>query len=136
MRMSHQFTAKVEDNSMLQDISYAAKGAIFALIITLVLIIAFSLVMELTDLDDSVIQPVVQVIRIFSIVFGAAYAARRINTKGWLKGAITGFLYICLVSLISLLFGGKVSLDKIFISDTIMALVTGAIGGAIGINLK
>ncbi|HZK35086.1 MAG TPA: TIGR04086 family membrane protein [Bacillota bacterium] len=135
-RSRRQFSTKQEDNSLLQEFLYVFKGSVFAVIITLIFIIIFSVVMELTELHDSIIQPVVQVIRVFSIVFAGAYAARLTRSKGWLKGAATGLLYILLVSLISILFGGKVNFDRVLLSDTIMALVTGAIGGAIGINLK
>lgn len=136
MRRSRQFSAKQEDNSLLQELVLVVKGAVLAVIITLVCIIMFSFVMQLTELHDSVIKPVLQVVRIFSIAFGGAYAARLIRKNGWLKGAASGLLYILLVSIISLIFGGKVAFDMIMLSDTLMALIAGAIGGAIGVNLK
>jgi hypothetical protein len=65
-----------------------------------------------------------------------AYAARKSANKGWLKGAATGICYVVLVSLIGVISGAQFAFDRILLSDTLMAIVVGAAGGAIGINIR
>ncbi|MDD2502812.1 MAG: TIGR04086 family membrane protein [Clostridia bacterium] len=136
MKKGRKVTAKQEENSLLQGMILVAKGSIFAVIITLIFIILFAFVMQLSSLSETIIRPIVQVVRILSIAIGGAYAARKTTNKGWLKGAITGIGYVILVSLIGVISGGKFALDRILLSDSLMALVVGAAGGAIGINIR
>ncbi|NLB42225.1 MAG: TIGR04086 family membrane protein [Clostridiales bacterium] len=65
-----------------------------------------------------------------------AYEARKTSHKGWLKGAVTGIGYVILVSVIGVISGGQFAFDRILLSDALMALVVGAAGGAIGINIR
>lgn len=136
MRKSRKAAVRQEDNSLLRESAIILKGAVFAVIITLTCIIIFAFVMKLATLQESVIKPVVQVVRIISIAAGGAYAARLGDAKGWLKGAGAGIFYVVIVSIAGLIGGGGLSLDRILISDTVMAVIVGAVGGAIGINIR
>ncbi|HHU49000.1 MAG: TIGR04086 family membrane protein [Caldicoprobacterales bacterium] len=136
MRKARKVTAKQEENSFLQNTLLVSKGSVVAVIITLFFIILFAFVMQLSSLSETIIRPVVQVIRILSIAIGGAYVARKSTEKGWLKGAATGVCYVILVSLIGVISGGQFAIDRILLSDTLMAIVVGAAGGAIGINIR
>ena len=136
MKKGRRVTAKQEENSLMQDVIVVSKGSVFAVVITLFFIILFALAMQLSSLSESIIRPVVQVIRILSIAWGGAYAARKGLQKGWLRGAAVGVCYVILVSLIGVISGGQFSFDRILLSDTLMAIVVGAAGGAIGINIR
>jgi putative membrane protein (TIGR04086 family) len=134
MKMVRKSTARQEKTSLLNDILSILKGSVFAVVITLIFIILFAAVMQLSTLPESIIRPVVQVLRILSIAAGGAFVARKAESRGWIKGAATGVFYVLLVSLIGVVSGGQFSFDRIFISDLLMGIVVGAIGGAIGIN--
>ncbi len=136
MRKSRRVTTKQEDSSLIRELFSVIKGAVFAVVITLFCIIIFAFVMQLSSLSESIIRPVVQVVRILSIAVGGAYVARLGFNKGWLKGAATGIFYVILVSLVGVISGGKFAFDRILLSDTIMAVIVGAAGGAIGINIR
>lgn len=136
MKKGRKIIAKQEEKSLLQDVVLVLKGSVFAVIITLIFIILFAFVMRLSSLSETIIRPVVQVLRILSIAIGGAYAARQASDKGWLKGAVTGVGYVILVSLIGVISGGQLAFDRILLSDTLMAVVVGAAGGAIGINIR
>lgn len=136
MKKARKITAKQEENSLLQDVMLVSKGSVFAVIITLLFIILFAFVMQLSSLSETIIRPVVQVVRILSIAIGGAYAARKTTNKGWLKGAVTGIGYVILVSVIGVISGGQFAFDRILLSDALMALIVGAAGGAIGINIR
>ncbi|HHU77450.1 MAG: TIGR04086 family membrane protein [Caldicoprobacterales bacterium] len=136
MKKRRRTAVKQEENSLLQDALLVSKGSVFAVIITLFFIILFAFIMQLSSLSETIIRPVVQVVRIFSIAAGGAYVARHTTSKGWLKGAVTGICYVILVSVIGVISGGQFVLDRILLSDTLMAVVVGAAGGAIGINIR
>ena len=136
MKKARKINSKQEENPLLQDVMLVSKGSIFAVIITLLFIILFAFVMQLSSLSETIIRPVVQVVRILSIALGGAYAARKTSNKGWLKGAVTGIGYVILVSIIGVISGGQFAFDRILLSDALMALVVGAAGGAIGINIR
>ncbi|NLU37019.1 MAG: TIGR04086 family membrane protein [Clostridiales bacterium] len=136
MRKTRRAAAKQEELTFAQEALLISKGSILAVIITLFFIILFALIMQISSLSETIIRPVVQVIRILSIAAGGAYVANKSTAKGWLKGAITGICYIVLVSIISLVSGGHFSIDYILLSDILMAVVVGAAGGAIGINIR
>lgn len=136
MRKGRKIPVKQEESSPLQDLALVTKGAVFAVVVTLLCIVLFAFIMQLSSLPESIIRPVVQVARILSIAAGGVYAARKGASRGWLKGAGTGIFYVILVSLIGVISGGKFVFDRILLSDTAMAIVVGAAGGAIGINLR
>ncbi len=136
MKKARRVTAKQEDHSFIQNALLISKGSVVAVIITLFFIILFAFVMQLSSLSETIIRPVVQVIRILSIAIGGAYVARKSIAKGWLKGAATGICYVILVSIIGIISGGQFEFDLILLSDTLMAIVVGAAGGAIGINIR
>ncbi|MBM7582304.1 putative membrane protein (TIGR04086 family) [Caldicoprobacter guelmensis] len=112
------------------------KASLLAVIVTLLGFMVFAVVMKLANLQETIIPPVNQAIRIISIALGGALAARSSKTKGWLKGALTGLLYIVWALVISAVFGGKYAFDKVLLSDALLGIVVGAIGGIIGINLE
>jgi putative membrane protein (TIGR04086 family) len=136
MKKGRRVTAKQDEISFLQNTLLVSKGSVFAVMITLFFIILFAFVMQLSSLSETIIRPVVQVVRILSIAAGGAYAARKSANKGWLKGSATGICYVVLVSLIGVISGAQFAFDRILLSDTLMAIVVGAAGGAIGINIR
>ena len=136
VRKNVKKTDGTKGNSLAIDAMVIIKSSIAAVIVTLLFFIIFSVVMKIGNLDEGVISPTSQAIRVMSIALGGAIAARASNAKGWLKGAMTGVMYILWAFIISALFGHRISLNKVVISDIGMSFVVGAIGGIIGINLK
>ncbi|MGG6313584.1 TIGR04086 family membrane protein [Paenibacillus macerans] len=69
-----------------------------------------------------------------AVLFGGIVSGRRAKQKGWYQGAITGFLYVVLLLLISFL-----AMDtSLGLSDWLLilpGLAIGAFGGMIGVNL-
>lgn len=124
------------ENSVIHNFLVILKASLFAVIISLICFVLFALVMKLANLQESIIPPVNQAIRIVSMVVGGAAAARSSKSKGWLKGALTGLLYIVWAFIISGIFGGGYIFDTVLLSDVLLGIVVGAIGGIIGINIE
>jgi len=136
MRNIKKTSAQPDRDSIIYNCMVILKASLLAVIVTLVCFLVFAVVMKLANLQETIIPPVNQAIRITSIALGGALAARSSSTKGWLKGAITGLLYIMWALIISSIFGGRYAFDTVLLSDVILGIVVGAIGGIIGINLE
>lgn len=136
MRSAKKNSVQVDRNSLIHNSLVILKASLLAVIVTLVGFLIFAVVMKLANLQETIIPPVNQAIRIISIALGGAVAARSSRTKGWLKGALTGLLYIVWALVISAIFGGKYAFDTVLLSDALLGIVVGAIGGIIGINIE
>ena len=109
------------------------KGAIFAVLITLVGILIFALIISISGISGSAVKAVNQFIKILSVFLGCFIFLK--EDKGLLKGLFTGLLYEIIISLIFLIVGVKLTLSWCFI-DLIFLCVIGVISGIISINVK
>ncbi|MGI5850820.1 MAG: TIGR04086 family membrane protein [Caldicoprobacterales bacterium] len=117
------------------DIIAILKSSIIAIIMTLVCFAIFAIIIKVADLQETIIAPVVQVIRTLSIAFGGMLAAKSSKKLGWLKGGITGVVYVLLAFMISSMFGGSIFMGSVIFSDILLGIIAGAVGGIIGVNV-
>jgi putative membrane protein (TIGR04086 family) len=115
-------------------ISYLLKGVIMAFVITIILLVFFSLLLRFTSLSESRLHLLNNLTMIFSLAISSLYAAIKIKEKGWLHGGIVGLLYYLVIFLINLIFIRDTEIS-ILLSKLLISVVTGIIGGMIGINL-
>lgn len=132
MRKAHN---KQRPEHLGNDIIAILKSSIIAIIITLVCFAIFAIIIKVADLQETIIAPVVQVIRTLSIAFGGMLAAKSSKKVGWLKGGITGVVYVLFAFMISSLFGGSILMGSIIFSDILLGVIAGAVGGIIGVNV-
>lgn len=126
----------VKKNTLGKNFMIIIKSSIFAVIITFLLFIIFAIAMKIGNLDEKIIPPTNQVIRIISIALGGSMAAKASKVRGWLKGGITGIMYMFWAFVISALFAQSIIFNRVVLSDIAMSFIVGAIGGVIGVNLK
>lgn len=112
------------------------KGIAISYIITIIMLTIVSLLLTYTSLKESSIPILSTIIIIVSIALGAIYLTLKIGEKGWLNGAIIGILYFLILIILKKIFLKEFGLNIYFISKLIISLITGIIGGMIGINLK
>lgn len=136
MRSAKKNPVQVDKSSLIHGGLVVLKASLLAVIVTLAGFLVFAVVMKLANLQETIIPPVNQAIRIISIALGGAVAARSSSSRGWLMGALTGLLYIVWALVISAIFGGKYAFDTLLLSDALLGIVVGAIGGIIGINIE
>lgn len=111
------------------------KGIIISLISTLVLILLYALLLTYTNISEDTIFPVVVVITGISILLGSSLSNIRIKKNGLLNGGIIGIAYILLLYLISSAFIGNFSVNINSIILIIASILTGMLGGIIGVNI-
>lgn len=111
------------------------KASILAVLLTVLLMVVFALLLRYGAVGGDAMQPGMQIIRLISIAAGGIIAARTPGGKGWLRGGITGFLYIAWAVVLSAIIYSKVAFDIVLAVDAVWSILAGAIGGIIGRNL-
>ena len=135
MKKIRRTSSRQGSGSVAGDIIAILRSSFIAIIISLICFTIFAAIIKLADMQESIITPVVQVVRTLSIAFGGMLAARASRKMGWLKGCITGILYIFLAFIISSLFGDFHIMGSLIFSDLLLGAVAGAVGGIIGVNI-
>lgn len=107
-----------------------------SVILSVVLLIAASLIFYFTNLSEGFMSSAVWIITILSISYGSIFGAGRIGSKGFLHGAIIGILYVVVLAIIAILAErGQISIISYTIM-LIMSIIVGALSGMIGMILK
>lgn len=120
------------DNKTLKSI---LKGTVIALITTIILFLIFSLILTYTNISESTIFPVIVVTTGISILIGSFLGNIKIRKNGLLNGGIVGLIYMLILYFVSSCFIGDFSLNINSIILIIAAILTGMLGGIIGVNM-
>lgn len=123
----------------LRIINYAkniAKASLVSIAVTIFALIIQTLIMFYTDVSESILPITSAVTMTLSVTIASVYASFKIKKKGWINGSLIGIVYILIIIAISLIFLDDFVLNTYVLLKTGIALVTGAISGMIGVNLK
>lgn len=116
--------------------AYFLKGIFLAFIITIVLIIIFSLLIMFTNIKESKIPLLNNIAMIISIAISSIYVAFKIKENGWIQGGLVGVGYCVILLLLNIIFIKPIQIDLLSGTRLVLATITGIIGGMIGINLS
>ncbi|MCX7920676.1 MAG: TIGR04086 family membrane protein [Clostridia bacterium] len=112
------------------------KGIVVSYLITIPTFIIFAFILTYTDFPEKYISTVVIITTIISILTAGSTATRNVRNRGWLNGAIVGAVYMLVLYLSSSIVFSNFTIDRHVTVMTLIGLLTGAIGGIIGINFK
>ena len=112
------------------------KGVVLSFSTTLILIVLMSIILTYSNLSEGVIPVVNSIIMILSIALGSIYMSLKVNKNGWLNGAVVGLLYIIILIIIGSIFIDTFKLDSFILLRAVISIITGIVGGMIGINLR
>ncbi len=112
------------------------KGILAAYIITIPAFMLFALILANIDFPQKLITPAVVITTIISVLTAGSISTHGLKNKGWLNGSIVGFIYMLILYLLSSLLYRNFKIDNYVITMTVIGILTGAIGGIIGINVK
>lgn len=113
-----------------------AKGVLCGLCVAFVGILLFAFVLRFTNVPDSIITPVNQVIKGISIFFGVFFGLKKQKKMGIVYGFLIGLLFIVVAFFVFSLLDGTLVFDKTFLNDIVFGSIIGAICGIICVNLK
>ncbi|MEE0867239.1 MAG: TIGR04086 family membrane protein [Clostridia bacterium] len=111
---------------------------IFGITIAVSVLIAFalSLIFSLLKSAQAVSEIAKSVLFYIPPTIFAFLCSRNIGARGYLTGLISAVSFFLIAALISLLFGGSLTLGAGFVKSLIITAFCGVLGGIAGINCK
>jgi len=123
----------IKDNP---SVGAVVRGVMYSVIITMLMVLIFAGVLIAFPIDNSVIKPVVQVIKVLSIFLGVMVAMRVIEKKAWLSGGIVGLLYTVFAFFVFSIIFSDFSIASGLLTDMIFATIIGALSAMVFRTLK
>lgn len=111
------------------------KGSVFAIAISLILLLVYAGLLTFTDISEATMTPVVITISGISILIGSSISSLKIKKQGMLNGALVGLIYIMFIYILSSILLAGFAIDTNSIIMIAVSVGTGMIGGIIGVNL-
>ena len=121
------------DNPFLMGI---LKGTLIALCVSLSLILIFAFLLKFTNIPDSAITPINQVIKGVSIFLGVFIGLKKAKELGLVSGLLIGLIYTLLAFIVFSILAGNFTFNLTLLTDMIFGAVIGAICGIICVNIK
>lgn len=112
------------------------KGSAFSIVITIIGILIYSIVLCNTSVAENSMSTVIIIITAISILIGSTISTINIKKNGISNGMSVGFIYIAMIYLLSSIITGNFSLNINSIIMIITSIITGALGGIIGVNKR
>lgn len=112
------------------------KGSAFSIIITLIGLLIYSLLLSYTSVQENTMPTIIIIITVISILIGSTISTSNIKKNGIVNGMLVGIIYIATIYLISSIITGNFLLSSNSIIMIIASVLTGALGGIIGVNKK
>ena len=118
------------------NIKKVIKGSAFSIIITLIGLLVYSIILSYTSVSESTIPTIVIIITAISILIGSTISTSNIKKNGIINGMFVGLIYIAIIYLLSSIVTGNFLLNITSIIMIITSVLTGALGGILGVNKK
>lgn len=112
------------------------KGSFWGVAFSLVGVLIFAFIIKFTQISESTIAPVNQIIKALSIFFALFVVRKNIQNQGWLVGMIIGLLYTALAFIIFSILDGSFNFGINILNDLVFGAVMGLISGIICIGLR
>ncbi|MCF0147699.1 MAG: TIGR04086 family membrane protein [Clostridium sp.] len=111
------------------------RGIVWALVITIMISIIFSFVMNNMPIGENVFNIIYVVISCLALVLGSIIAVKSYGSKGWIVGLAVGCIFYIVLYLIGILFGAEATLTIYDFIKFVLCLFIGLFSGMLGINL-
>ena len=128
---------KIENDSKVKIKGNAIKillGSGISFLISLVLLLAISIVLTYTNISENIITVSVIVISALSILIGSIISALNINKNGILNGALVGAIDMITIYVLSSIFVSGFEMNVQSMVMIGVSILAGMIGGIIGVN--
>lgn len=107
------------------------KGILFSVLMSLVLILIFALIIKVSNLPETFIKPINQVIKVISIFVGVFVAVRKNREAALFKGLFIGLVYIVVSFLVFSALDKSFNLGWSILNDLLFGGIAGAISGVL-----
>ena len=127
---------KIEDISKDKSSIKIIKGTVISIILSPILLTIYAALLSYTSISESTIVPVIITITGISILIGSSISSMHIKKQGMLNGALVGLVYMLTIYILSSIFLSSFEININSIIMISVGIVTGMIGGVIGVNMK
>lgn len=111
------------------------RTTLVAVIISLVMVLVFSLIINFVSINNNIIMAINQAIKVFSILI-ACFIGIKDKRQGVLKGALSGLLFTLLAILVFSIVSRSITFSSLNLIDIALGIVAGGISGVLAVNLK
>ena len=115
--------------------SCVAEGVFRAAILTLIMLVIYSIVTSYVPASLKVTSVFYIIITLLSVLYGSVFAAKKSGEKGWLMGLSVAATYMVVLYLVKVVGGGSAAIGMKEVVRTSLALGVGTFSGMLGINL-
>lgn len=112
------------------------KGTIISILLTIIFLMIYAALLSYTNISEDTMTPVILVITGVCILIGSSISSINLKKQGMINGGLVGLIYVLFLYIISSIFLSGFALTSKTIWMIIIGIVTGMIGGIIGINMK
>lgn len=113
-----------------------SRGILVSYLITLPLFAVFAALLTYSGFPEKYIPTAVLITTVVSVMIAGWSTTLGIRNKGWLNGAMVGFVYMLVLYILSSIVFANFKIDQHVVTMTLIGVLAGAIGGIIGINLQ
>ena len=111
------------------------KAVIIALILSLLCVLGLAFIIKIFDLSSTFTLIANQVVKTIAIVVGCVFSLKR-KGNGWMRGIICGLLYSITSFIVFSLIGGEFSFDISLLTNCVIGMAIGLIGGIISMAIR
>jgi len=111
-------------------------GTSISIVITLIGLVTFATFLTYTNIPEAYIPTVIIIITVISILIGSSFSMYKVKKNGILNGTLIGIMYISIIYILSSIIEGDFLLNKYSIIMITVTILSGALGGIIGVNRK
>ena len=129
-------TTKISAENKGSNFLVVLKGVFWALTVSLLCVLIFAFIIKFTNISESAIMPINQVIKVLSILVGCWVASKKIKSNGWLWGLIIGAIYTLLAFVVFSILDGEFRFTLSLLNDLVFGAVLGLISGIITFALR
>ena len=129
-------TTKISVENKDSNFLVVLKGVFWALTVSLLCVLIFAFIIKFTNISESAIMPINQVIKVLSILVGCWVASKKIKSNGWLWGLIIGAIYTLLAFVVFSILDGEFRFTLSLLNDLVFGAVLGLISGIITFALR
>ncbi len=112
------------------------KGIVIAFVMTIAMIFLVSVLLCNTNLNESIINPLIIFATSFSILTGGFFTTKSLEKNGIITGGVLGLIYILSIYILSSILSSNFTININSIILIISSILCGAIGGIIGVNMQ
>lgn len=112
------------------------KGIGIAYFITIPLFMVFAFFLTYMDFPEKLLSTTVIITTLISLIVAGWSSTCKVRSRGWLNGGIIGLVYMAILFIASSVAYRDCTINSHVIIMFVIGMITGSIGGILGINLR